>query len=212
MNEAELFLKQAVLFLILALAVFLPFRINFSRNYFVVYIISVLLFCWFYASLFFGFDMRSIGTAGSMLTGCISEKIGSIDFDKSMEAFVQKKNELVEKFQRSGLTKEEIALKLESFHDQAIEEYASQVHAKIRKEIRFLSGKDGNDNLQNTEINNEIDKNFNLDPKSLLDVSGIDEMIKELKEKGFYSEEIKTELNKLRRFILDAKVFDFSTE
>lgn len=209
MNEAETFLKQAVLFLILVLAVFLPFRINFSRNYFIVYILSVLLFCMFYSSLFFGFKIESVwDTAGSIASKVAGATGGKLGLNSSAEDFENARVELIEKLKKLGVNREEILEKIKPIDSQIIHEYTSEVYKKIQKEIKFLSQKGTSGDGQSIESKSEYLENFKVDPAQLLNTEGLDEMINDLKRKNIYTEEIKFEINRLKKFLINSQNFD----
>lgn len=209
MNEAETFLKQAVLFLILLVAVFLPVRINFSRNYFIAYVLLVLLFCAFYSSLFFGFKMESVwGTVTDVAARVANTKIGPVDLSASGEKFEKARAQLIEKLMKLGVNKEEILEKIKPLDSQIIQEYTSGVYKKIQNEIRFLSKKDETNVEQNVEMKDDYLEHFKIDPKQLLNTQGIDEMVNDLKQRNIYTEEIKVEINRLKKFLLNSQSID----
>ncbi len=209
MNEAETFLKQAVLFLIVVLAVFLPFRINFSRNYFIVYVFSVLLFCVFYAGLFFGFKIESVWAAVHDIAARVANtKIGPLGLSTPAEEFEKARAQLIEKLNQLGVNKEEILEKIKPLDSQIIHEYSSGLYKKIQKEIRFLSKKETSDGKESIETHNDYLEHFKVDPAQLLNTEGLDEMIAELKQKNIYTEEIKFEINRLKKFLLNSQSID----
>jgi hypothetical protein len=172
MNEIDLALKQTGLIVFLVLAVLLPFKIKFSENYLIVYIVGVAFGCCVYAGLLFGFDVQPVGESLSRVVGEVSEKISK---------------------------------KLEPLHNEDVQEYVSDVYAKIKKEIKFISKKDGSNDGQSAQASSDLGDFFNIDPKQLMDLSGIEDMIRSLKAKDLYTDEIKDELDRLKKFILNSQ-------
>jgi len=209
MNEAAMFIKQAVLFLILLLAIFIPVRISFTRNYFVLYVIAVIAFCLLYSVMFFGLRVRSVNDAlNDVLSGAYSLRIGSFQLNRSLESIEDKRLELIENFKDLKLSKEDLLEKIGPLNDQIIQGYADNAYRKIKAEIRFLSSRDESVTVQSSGPNNDFIDNFKLDPKSLVNLDGIDETIRELKVKDLYSDEIRSEVERLKKYILNTQILD----
>lgn len=203
MNEAEMFLKLAVLFLILTIAIFLPLKIHFSRNYLFTYVASVAFFVYFYCSVFFGFK---IDGAWNSLRNAL---VGAPGFNSSVEGFERRRAQLIEQMTRLGLSKEGILKNIEPINRQMIEGYASRVYKIIKNEIRFMKSHDAGSEKQNDGITNDWGNNFNFDLKSLMNLEGIDHVIRSLKVNDVYTEKIEMELNKLKQYILNSRIMEF---
>lgn len=202
MNEAETFLKLAVLFLLLTVAVFLPLKINFSRNYFIAYVAAVLFFVHFYSSVFLGFRIDSaFNNARYALAGIP-------DFNSSVEVFEERRVQLIERLTQLGISKDKILKTIEPLNNKIIELQATRVYRSIQKEIRALSKSGESVEKAQTEVVPDWRENFRLNPKSLMSTEGIDEMIKDLKENNAYTEKIGLELNRLKKFIMNFRFGD----
>ncbi len=201
MNEIDLALKQTGLIVFLILAVLLPFKIKFSENYLIVYIIGVTFGVCVYAGLLFGFDMQPVGEAGSRWASAVSEKIGP-GLRTSAEVFGEKTEGLMA---RLGVNTDKISRKFEPLNNENIQEYAADVYAKIKKEIKFVTKKDDSAAGQALEANTDLGDFINIDPQELMDLSGVEDMIRSLKAKDLYSDEIKEEVEKLKKFILNSE-------